>query len=74
MASPRPRRAKKPADSTYDWREIGVQATLSVSTQDNHRVAKPDQRIHIRELRGKIPEFQSEFAYETTIANHETSR
>ena len=35
-----------------------------VETQDNHRVAKSMQRIHIRELRNKIPFVQQEFAYE----------
>ena len=42
-----------------------IDMPVSVSTQDNHRVGKLEQRIHIRELRGKIPEFQSEFTYET---------
>jgi hypothetical protein len=38
-----------------------------VSTQDNHRVGNSKQRIHIRELRGKIPEFQSDFISELAM-------
>jgi hypothetical protein len=37
---------------------------VSVSTHDNHRTGKSEQRIHIRDLRGKIPEFHSEWAYD----------
>jgi hypothetical protein len=45
-------------------REIDM--PVSVSTQDNHRVGKSEQRIHIGKLRGKIPEFQSEFSSKPT--------
>jgi len=41
-----------------------VDTPISVSTQDNHRIGKSEQRIHIRDLREKIPEFQSEWAEE----------
>jgi hypothetical protein len=57
------------------WRGMFLRGEIdmptSVSTQDNHRVGKSEQRIHIRELRGKIPEFQSEFADETPSAKVE---
>ena len=51
-----------------------IDMLVSVSTQDNHRVGKSEQRIHIRELRGKIPEFQSEWAYETPRDEGEHNR
>jgi hypothetical protein len=41
-----------------------IDMPVSVSTQDNHRIAKSEQRIHIRDLRGKIAEFQSEWITE----------
>ncbi len=41
-----------------------IDMPVSVSTQDNHRTGKSEQRIHIRDLRGKIPEFHSEWAYD----------
>jgi hypothetical protein len=44
-----------------------VDTPVSVSTQDNHRVGKSEQRVHIRELRGKMPEFQSEWASEPKV-------
>jgi len=45
-----------------------IDMPVSVSTQDNHRIRKSEKRIHIRDLRGKIPEFQSEFFSEPTKA------
>jgi hypothetical protein len=41
-----------------------IDMPVSVETRDNHRIGKLEERIHIRELRGKIPEFQSEFISE----------
>lgn len=41
-----------------------VDTPVWVQTQDNHRIAKSEQRVFISHLRGKIPEFQSEWADE----------
>jgi hypothetical protein len=43
-----------------------------VQTQDNHRIEKSEQRIHIRDLRGKIPEFQAEFISELPYQTQHT--
>jgi hypothetical protein len=35
-----------------------------VNTQNNHRIEKATERVHISHFRGKIPEFQSDFVSE----------